>query len=225
MRVLLVRHGVTDFNDTGRVTGRGGADPELNRTGVHQAACTAAAVAALVSRLPRLSRRDEADSPVVVHSALRRAAQTAAPIAEALGAATVVDAGWDEQAAGEWDGLTWKQIARRNPGASGLARTDSGYRPPGGESFADMDARVWRAWHHAVALASTVVIVTHRGPVDVLLTRLIGLDRPRAAQFRIDNCSLTLLHHWRDGGLSVEYVNDTAHLECDTRTSSSTQTP
>lgn len=217
-RILVVRHGVTDHTQGGRVTGRGGDDPELNAEGRRQAEAVAHTVAA---------RLGGDDSPVVVSSGLRRAAQTADAIARQMGISPVQNPDWDEQSAGEWDGLTWSEIARRDAAAPSLIRTDAHFAPPDGESFAQLARRVETAWNLAVqqtvnsdptsqeptgAGVSSVVIVTHRGPIDVLLTMLLGIERRTAALFRIAPCSITGVSRWRDGGVAIDTINDTAHL-------------
>ena len=74
-RVILVRHGVTDFTVSGRLDGRGGADPELNAEGLAQAAAVARILPGLVG-----------DQQVrLVTSSLRRTQMTGAAIAAALG--------------------------------------------------------------------------------------------------------------------------------------------
>ena len=74
-RVVLVRHGVTDFTSEGRLDGRGGPDPALNATGRSQAVAAGRAVASLVQGHPAR----------VVTSSLARAVETGAAVAQALG--------------------------------------------------------------------------------------------------------------------------------------------
>ena len=101
-RVLLVRHGVSAFTEQSRLDGRGGADPELSERGLEQARLAGQGV---LSRL-----EGPAETVQVVTSSLRRAQQTGAAVADALGVATTMDAEWDEQDFGEWDGLRIAEI-------------------------------------------------------------------------------------------------------------------
>ena len=111
-RVVLVRHGVTDFTAQGRLDGRGGPDPRLNATGRAQAVAAGRAVASLVQGHPTR----------VVTSSLSRAMETGAAVAAAVGVDPVVDAEWDEQSFGDWDGRSIEELvdgrARRHAGAA-----------------------------------------------------------------------------------------------------------
>src|SRR5690606_15149267 len=97
-RLILVRHGVTDFTQGHLLDGRGGADPSLNATGMAQARAAAVAVR-------RLVERSEQGPLVVVSSSLQRARQTGQAIADHLGVRRQEDRDWDEQGFGAWDGL------------------------------------------------------------------------------------------------------------------------
>ncbi|MDO5696374.1 MAG: bifunctional RNase H/acid phosphatase [Dermatophilus congolensis] len=201
-RVVIVRHGVTDHNVAGRVTGRGGEDPPLNAEGAHQARRAAEAIAAAVG---------DGDA-VVLTSSLARAQQTASLIATRLGVEPVVDAGWDEQSVGEWDGLTWAEIAATDGDAPARARSDERFSAPGGESFAQLRTRVRRGWEGAAHGDRAVVIVTHRGPVDAVLSELLGVPRGMAARLGAVPGSLMWLRVWADRGFMIDRLNDDAHL-------------
>ena len=201
-RVVIVRHGATEYNSAGRITGRGGDDPALSSEGTHQARRAATAIAAAVG---------EGDVEVV-SSGLTRARQTAAVIASALGVEPSVDRGWDEQDLGEWEGLTWAEIGRRDPGAPARARSDEDFAAPGGEPFSAVAARVEQAWEAVAHGDRAVVVVTHRGPIDALLGRLLGVPRGTAARVAATPGSLMWLRVWADRGFMIDRVNDDAHL-------------
>lgn len=201
-RVVIVRHGVTDDNLAGRVTGRGGSDPALNSEGAHQARRAAEAIANAVG----------GGEATVVTSSLTRATQTAAVIASRLGVEPVVDPDWDEQGLGDWDGLTWAEIAASDAGAPARARSDEDFAAPGGESFAQLRIRVRRAWESAARGDRAVVVVTHRGPVDAVLSELLGVSRAVAARLGAAPGSLMWLRVWADRGFMVDRLNDDAHL-------------
>lgn len=165
IRVLLVRHGETEWNGQGRLQGR--RDIALSETGRADARTLAPS---LLPYRPRL----------VVTSALRRTRETA----EALGVATGrADARLDEAHLGRWEGENSSALAAADPVAYRDWRAGR-LRPPGGESFEELTTRVLDAVAQAVAEAAgagerSVLIVTHGGPVRALLQRTVGLDPER----------------------------------------------
>ena len=200
-RLLLVRHAVTPFTEQGRVDGRGGADPDLSEAGRRQADQTAAAVRTLV----------EGDVHLVT-SALARARQTGAAIADVLGVAPVLDDDWDEQSFGDWDGAVFTELAEQQ--ADDLKRLwrDRDYRRPGGESLVELETRVLRAYEKAIGTGDTTVVVTSRKPILVVLARVLGIDEERFWALSTDPASLTAVEMWPDGRMSVPFVNRTSHL-------------
>ncbi len=203
-RVVLVRHGVTDFTAGRRLDGRGGADPALNADGHDQARRVAGAVAETVT------------GPVtVITSSLRRAVETGAAVATALGVEHRADDGWDEQGFGAWDGLSLSQIREVAPDGLTRMRSEPDYAPREGESHRALEARVQQAYHRAVATAGpggTVVVVTHRRPIMVVLGGLLGLDMQRAWILAADPGSVSEVKVWRDRHVVLSLLNQTAHL-------------
>jgi ribonuclease H / adenosylcobalamin/alpha-ribazole phosphatase len=198
-RVVLVRHGVTDFTAQGRLDGRGGPDPRLNATGRAQAVAAGRAVASLVQGHPTR----------VVTSSLSRAMETGAAVAAAVGVDPVVDAEWDEQSFGDWDGRSIEELIEGEKDAMRALRDDPGYRPPGGESHDDLVARVVPAWERVVAGGGTSVVVCHRKPILVVLAHLLGLPHDRAWRLAAAPGSLTAVEVWDDGEVSVAFTNRT----------------
>lgn len=205
-RVLLVRHGVTDFTDAGRLDGRGGSDPDLNERGRAQAQRAAEGVAA------RLAGAEGAVH--VVTSSLARARQTGAVAAEALGVVAQIDRDWDEQAFGDWDGRVLRDLLHEAPDDMRRMRVDDEFAISGGESSAHLRARVVAAFDRAVALAGpggTVVVATHRKPIMAVLQHVLGLTSERAWRIAAAPASLTGLEVWSDGVMSVAFTNDVHH--------------
>ena len=127
-RVLLVRHGQSEWNADGRWQGQ--ADPPLTDLGRLQAREAARALGAV---------------DAVWASDLQRAVETATIIADDLGVGPVVlDPDLRERDAGEFSGLTRPEIADRFPGY-----LDDGRRPPGWEPDEALLARALRALHAA----------------------------------------------------------------------------
>ncbi|GAB3496820.1 bifunctional RNase H/acid phosphatase [Flexivirga lutea] len=200
-RLILLRHGVTDFTVGGRLDGRGGADPSLNATGLEQVEKAGAALAELVS------------GPVtVLTSSLARARQTGAAAARALGVTPVVDEDWDEQAFGAWDGLSYAEIGERYPGDPARMRVEEDFRVDGGETHLELTERINAARERALEHGGTVVVATHRMPILVVLRSLLGLSFGHAWLLAADPASLTEIDVYADGSASVAYTNDTHHL-------------
>jgi probable phosphoglycerate mutase len=148
-QLLVVRHGQSEWNADGRWQGQ--ADPPLTDLGREQARRAARAVGVVDG---------------VYASPLERAATTAAIVAEELGVGPVVTLdGLMERHAGQWQGLTRREIEESFPGY--LAE---GRRPPGWEDDGAVEARVLGAidaiaTHHPYG---TVLVVAHAGVIFAL---------------------------------------------------------
>lgn len=117
--------------------------------------------------------------PALCSPALR-VRQTAA----ALGLTPRSDAALWEQDFGAWDGLSPAEV----PDLGRLSAADlAAHRPPGGESFVDLCARVWPALG---AIEGDHVIVAHAGVIRAALAMALGTVSAGLA-FRIDAPSLT----------------------------------
>lgn len=198
-RVVLVRHGVTPFTEEGRIDGRGGADPSLSTVGQAQAA---AAGRTLVRLLGGGAAR-------IVTSSLTRAIETGAAIAEATGAPTSIDAAFDEQSFGAWDGALIGDLLRDPDRGFERLRRDGQWAPPGGESRADLARRVIPAWERVVAQGGTTILVCHRMVIFVLLVHLLGLDDDKAWRLAVAPASLTAVEIWENGEYQLAFVNRT----------------
>lgn len=204
-RILLVRHGVTAFTEQGRLDGRGGADPSLSERGVEQAKRAAQGVAERVAGV---------DGVHVVTSSLARAKETGGAVADALGVPTTVDADWDEQAFGHWDGMSMRDLVTAFPEQLQQMRVEDDFSVEGGESHGQLAERVVAAFERAVELAGpggTVVVATHRKPIMVVLQHVLGLTTERSWRLAAAPASLTGVEVWADGVMSVAFTNDTHH--------------
>jgi ribonuclease H / adenosylcobalamin/alpha-ribazole phosphatase len=201
-RLVLLRHGVTDFTMARKLDGRGGADPGLNALGQQQAAAAARAVRAFLG-----------DGPVrVVSSSLARGVQTGSAVAAAMGVPLETDEDWDEQGFGDWDGKSVGQPAARSPAELARLREDDAYARVGGESHRDMAKRVLAAFERAASSDLPVVVATHRKPIMVVLAHVLGIPHDRIWRLATSPASLTTVEMWSDGGAMVPFVNDTSHL-------------
>jgi broad specificity phosphatase PhoE/ribonuclease HI len=201
-RIVLVRHGVTDFTVAGKLDGRGGPDPSLNVEGRRQARAAAAGVRAFIGD----------SSASVITSSLQRAIETGATIADTLGVRAQIDVDWDEQNFGDWDGKGMGYLAARYPQELLRFRSDPQYSRPGGEAHADLEARVLTAYERATGSGGTVVVASHRKPIMTVLAHVLGIPHERIWRLATAPASLTSVEVWADGGTSVAFVNDTSHL-------------
>lgn len=160
-RLIVWRHGRTEWNATRRVQGQ--TDVDLDEVGVAQAADAAV----------RLAQRRPA---LIVSSDLRRAAMTAEPLAELTGLSVRLDARLRERHFGPWQGLTDTEIRDRYP--EDFSRWWSeGIANPEIETVDDMTKRVSAAFRDAVeqvGQGGVAVLVTHGGSARVGCASLLG---------------------------------------------------
>jgi ribonuclease H / adenosylcobalamin/alpha-ribazole phosphatase len=201
-RIVLIRHGVTDFTVAGKLDGRGGPDPSLNAEGRRQARAAAAGVRAFIG-----------DNPAsVITSSLQRAVETGAAIADELGVRAQIDPDWDEQNFGDWDDTSMGDLVARHPQELLRFRNDPQYSRPGGEAHAHLEARVLAAFARVTTAGGTVVVATHRKPIITVLAHVLGIPHERIWRLATAPASVTSVEVWADGGTSVAFVNDTSHL-------------
>jgi probable phosphoglycerate mutase len=181
VRLLLLRHGRTAWNDSGRFQGQ--ADPPLDEVGRAQAAAVGPVIAAM--------RPD-----LVVSSDLRRTRSTAA----AIGLPYRSDARLREIDLGAWSGLTSEEAAALFPAEDAAWRRGEDVRRGGGETYTEVGARAGQLFDELVATGlpagsdSLVVFVLHGGTARSLIGRLLGLPERTWWHFGpLRNCHWTLL--------------------------------
>lgn len=179
-RILLIRHGETDWNVNGRWQGT--IDIELNDLGREQA-----------RRVARFLRDRKIGA--VFSSDLRRAAETATIIAQEHGVEPTFDPRWRELNLGVFQGLTREEIIVQYPQEWKDSHADfMGYRFPTGESRMIMQDRSYAALQAAISsdVDGDIVVVTHGGTIRILLRRLLGDDIDKS-MLHISNTSVTTL--------------------------------
>jgi broad specificity phosphatase PhoE/ribonuclease HI len=199
-RLLLLRHGQTEFSRQRRYSGRG--NPELTDTGRGQADAAAR----------YLAQRGGIDA--VITSPLRRSYDTAAAAAAALGLPVTVDDDLIETDFGAWEGLTFNEARERDPDLHRRWLRDTSLRPPDGESFDDVQVRVQRASTRIIAEhpGSTVLVVSHVTPIKTLLRLALDAGTSILHRLHLDLASLSIAEFYPDGGSSVRLVNQTSYL-------------
>jgi broad specificity phosphatase PhoE len=178
LHVALVRHGVTDWNEQGRLLGR--AEIELNERGRAQAAAVAAALR---------------DWPLdaVLASPQRRAQETAAPIAAAHGLAVATEPDLAEVWVGRWQGKTSDEL-RDDPDAMRYA-ADGAHECAVIEDAPSVQRRIVAALERvrAGAFGSHVCLVSHGDPLRLLLAYCLGTELAAFRRLRVDLGSLSLV--------------------------------
>ena len=132
------------------------------------------------AEIRRLGERLGALFPIhAIHcSDLARSRRTAELLAAGPNAANAVHPALREIDLGQWEGRLRAEVARSAPlDYERRGRDIVGFRPPGGESFADLAARVLPCWRSLVAddADDTVVLAAHCGVNRVILSDALGL--------------------------------------------------
>ncbi len=199
-RLLLVRHGITEFNRDRRFMGH--SDVELSADGYRQ-----------VERLRDRLVNEQIDT--IYSSDLRRALVTAEVISLGHNLEITTCPELREIDYGKVEGLTFEEIRQLYPEvAESVASFSPQLEFPDGESFEGFAARTSafldKLERHRAS--QTTLIVSHSGPLRVLVCRLLGVDLGHWRQFRLDFASLSILETYPQG-MIVDLLNDTSHLE------------
>lgn len=182
MKLLLIRHGQTEWNKALRTQGR--TDIPLSEAGVLQAETLAGRLASVPVR-------------ALYSSPLQRAAQTARILSRAHGIRVQEDAALIERDFGDWEGLPFATLEQQYPKEMALWRTDPlSCTPPNAEPLCDVYARceaflaMLRAQYEK---EDTVLIVSHSVPLRIMLMLLIGLPAGSLHNIQINNAAYTEL--------------------------------
>ncbi|GGL97935.1 bifunctional RNase H/acid phosphatase [Micromonospora yangpuensis] len=201
-RLILVRHGETEFTEQRRYSGRG--DVALSARGRAQIEATAKRVAALAPTVA-----------AVVSSPLSRCTATAQAIAAAVGDPPVrTEPDLIECDFGAWEGRTFAEVRAGWPGELDAWLASTRAAPPDGESFTDVGLRVRRAVEalRAAYPKETVVVVSHVSPIKLALRDALAADDAFLHRLFLDAAGISIVDLYPDGGVAVRTVNDTAHL-------------
>jgi broad specificity phosphatase PhoE len=187
--IAFVRHGQTELNATGRLQGR--LDVPLSALGEQQAAAVAAGFAsAPVTR--------------VVSSPLQRAVATATAIADEHGLAVEIDRRLVELDYGDWDGRALADVPAE---AWAAWRTEAGFAPPGGETLADVAARV-ASFCRDVLDDTLVIAVSHVSPIKAAVCNALQVDDRVTWRMQLDVAAVTRIGRRPDGSAYLLGFND-----------------
>jgi probable phosphoglycerate mutase len=179
--LVLLRHGESVWNAEHRYQGQQGTG--LSARGRQQAKDAAEYLQSF-------------EFDAIVASDLQRVTETLQPYLDTRDQPSVrVDRRWREIDVGTWGGRTFTDVYADEPDVVDAFARGEDVARGGGETFAQLRARVWEA---AAEIASSgvrrVLVVTHGGPIRVAAAAALGL--PAGAEMLLDppvNCSLTTL--------------------------------
>lgn len=210
MRIILVRHGETDWNRQRRIQGI--SDRELNETGRRQAEALAQAL------------KNEKVAAIYT-SPLKRARDTAYLIARFHQAEVVALPGLRELDAGEVDGLTYDEMRIQYGDFLDKWIEDcTAVRPPGGCTLCELQDQAWSSIQEIMERQQgemtegedneegVVVVVGHFFPILSILCRALGLDLSECRRMRLDLASMCTLDFNPSRTMLVS-LNDTCHLK------------
>ena len=199
-RLLLLRHGQTAWNESGRAQGH--ADIELDDRGHRQAAAAAEHLAHL--------------GPVAIWSSdLARARQTSGYLEERTGLSAKYDERLREYDVGVRQGMTMDEFRERWPDVHAAWSRGEDARLPGAETAADVRARMLPALREmldSLAPGDLGVVVSHGACLKVGLVALLGWPTAIEPTLRgVDNCAWAAVEEAEPGGrLRLAAYNETA---------------
>lgn len=194
-RIVLWRHGRTEWNAAGRFQGQ--TDVALDEVGRQQARDAAARLASLSPEL-------------LISSDLQRAQDTMGALASLVGLDVELEPRLRETFAGEWQGLTGAEIAAQWPAEHKAWRAgDPVLRVGGGETRQEVASRVAEAVHDAAKRLSDdglAVLATHGGSARLGIASLIGMPLDRFTNVGgLSNCAWSILRETDHGWTLIEH--------------------
>lgn len=190
--MILVRHGQTDDNLSGKISGQGAAP--LNARGREQAAAVADVLTCLgVSR--------------ILSSPLVRSRQTADILAQRLHLDLEERHDLREVEYGDWEGKHFRDV-RTHPMAQKVMQNPSEVVFPNGESLLQVQQRGVSAIEavHRTYPQSVVVLVSHGDVIRTALAHYLNMPFNEYTKLNLDNGSLSVLELFHDW-VRVKAVN------------------
>ena len=203
MKLIIVRHGETEWNKQDKAMGQ--LDSPLTAQGIQDAH----AIAQRLSRLPFTT---------CYSSDLGRAAQTATIIAEICDITIVFDSDLREWNMGIFQRFTIPEMREKFPQERGdYERIGYDYVVPKGESIAQCKTRSLRALNRIAEqhLDEIVVVVTHGYVLMVFFEMVLGLPPRSIGRYKLNHASFSAFDYV-DGTWSLVVWNDRSHLEKNT---------
>ena len=183
MKLLLIRHGQTDWNLNGKI--QGSCDIELNDTGIEQG-----------KALSNMLLEQNYEFSVIYTSSQRRAVKTSEILSERTNLEYIPMRGLEEINLGDWEGLSWTEVEEKFPTEYAEWYMNRRYtRPPKGESYQDMLERVLAAIYKIInENCDDVVIVTHSAVIMCLQCYITNTPFDEMTKFKTENTAITEIH-------------------------------
>ena len=205
MKLVLVRHGETDWNRAGKFQGQG--DIGLNSLGIAQAKETARAVAAW-------------KHSAVYSSPLHRTMQVAQEISRVGGMPVVGVAGFKELKLGDLEGVTGEEMRAGWPEVLSAWRDDpAGVSMPNGESLKDLQDRAWSSLlelEQAHPQDDTLIIVSHNFAIRSMVCKVLGIPLDNFHRMSLSLSSISIVEYDHGNHRLMRY-NSTCHLSPENR--------
>jgi len=199
-KILLVRHGITEYNSSYRFCGY--SDIDLNENGIKQA-----------EKLRDRLKDEKIDA--IYSSDLKRAVSTAKIVSEGHNVESVEHQELREIYYGDLEGLTFEEIKKKYPEvAESITNFNLSLSFPSGENFNEFIDRTCQFLEvlNRHKQEETVLIVSHGGPMNTLICELLGIGQEHWRAFHIDNASLSVINTYPNRGV-LTLFNDTSHLK------------
>jgi broad specificity phosphatase PhoE len=181
-KLVLVRHGQTDFNVQHRLPGQLPGIP-LNATGQQEARMTAESIRAL-------------PLTAIVASPLERTMETAAFVNQGRGLPIRQDRDLLDTNYGPYNGKNWDELDKTDPAWQRFTKDPGATPPKGAESFAAVQRRAVRAaerWRQATDVGEWLALVTHADLVKMIVGHYLGIPLANCPLMNMDNASVSLL--------------------------------
>ncbi len=190
--LIMLRHGQTHINAQSLLQGH--IDVPLDEVGREQARKCGDYI------------RKNFHNATVISSPLLRAQETASAITDNF----IVDDAFIELNYGDWDGRAMTDISQND---WKTWQVTPSFRPPGGESLLELDARVQPALDALLQQAATndVVVVSHVSPIKSAITWALGVGPDITWRCRLDRASVCRIAVTPRGPTLVS-MNETSHL-------------
>jgi broad specificity phosphatase PhoE len=199
-RVILIRHGQTNWNESRRIQG-GNNDIMLNQEGERQCHCLA----------ERLKRED---IKAVYSSPMTRAMGTAQWIADCHRLEVIQEPALQEIDCGTMEGAEIKEVGSRlQLLLKGGNEEELLFKGCGGESLDEIQKRSWNSVLQIAASHpnSTIVAVSHYFVIAAILCAVMNLPASQLGRFRMGETSINIINFDMYGPY-LSLFNDRCHL-------------
>ena len=199
-RIILVRHGQTEWNRVERFRGR--ADVPLNEAGLAQAEAMGRRIAS------------EWRPSAIYSSPLSRAVKTAEIVARHINLPLLIHHGMIDIDYGQWEGLAPDEVRERWPEMiDDWYNKPASARIPGGETLEQLRSRALAAIDEMATRHKdqTIVVVGHTVINRIILLGVLGLGNDRFWRLHQDTCAINCFEA-QGGDFTLVSLNDTCHL-------------